>query len=97
MKLGIDVFTKDKANIIRKLRRLQTTHEVSDGGMYHEDTNYSQVHLDTDWDEGQLDAWLYQQKGINYVGTWNLGAYEEAADKAYEALRGSKTIGTEGD
>jgi hypothetical protein len=70
MKLGIDVYTKDKKYIMRRLARLRATMYVCDGGMYMEDRNYSQIHLDTAWTEAELDAWLYRQKGIDYVGTF---------------------------
>ncbi len=69
--LGIDVLTKDKANLIHRLAALKTTESVCDGGMYHEDRSYSQVHLETTWDEDQLDLWLYKTKGIEYVGVFS--------------------------
>lgn len=68
--LGIDVKTKDKAHLIRRLRALKTTDTVEDGGMYHEDRSYSQVWLTTEWSEKELDDWLYRTKGINYIGTF---------------------------
>jgi hypothetical protein len=70
MRLGIDVPTKGKKETIRRLRRLKTTIEVSDGGVYWEDRYYSQIHIDTTWTEEQLDDWLYRTKGIEYVGTF---------------------------
>ena len=70
MRLGIDVLTKGKKETIRRLRRLKTTIEVSDGGVYWEDRNYSQIHIDTTWTEEQLNDWLYRMKGIEYVGTF---------------------------
>lgn len=85
MKLGIDVPTKGKGKTISRLRNLKTTLSVEDGGEYHEDRNYSQIHIDTTWTEDQLDAWLGRAKGVDYVGTFDRGAYEEAVDRAHEA------------
>lgn len=68
--LGIDILTKDKSNLIRRLAALTTTESVCDGGTYHRDRSYSQVHLVTTWDEVQLDLWLYKTKGVDYVGTF---------------------------
>jgi len=69
--LGIDVETKDRRALINRLKRLNTTVAVYDGGKYHQDHNYSQVHLDTVWTEEQLDNWLYKIKTpFGYVGTF---------------------------
>ena len=65
---GIDVYTKDKAKLITRLKGLVTTITATDGGAYREDKNLSQVHLTTNKTEAQLDAWLYKTKGIEYVG-----------------------------
>ena len=65
---GIDVYTKDKAKLIARLKRLVSTITATDGGEYREDKNLSQVHLTTNKTEAQLDAWLYKTKGIEYVG-----------------------------
>lgn len=73
-KLGIDVETRHKANLIRRLATLKTTVSVADGGKYHEDLSFSQVHLETSWSEGDLDLWLYETKGIDYVGTFEMKA-----------------------
>ncbi len=68
--LGIDVETKDKFKIIARLSKLKTTRAVTDGGMYNEDHKYSQIQIDTDWTEAELEDWLYRTKGIEYVGTF---------------------------
>lgn len=72
--LGIDVLTKHKSKLIRRLAALTTTESVCDGGEYREDRTYSQVHLETAWNEDQLDLWLYKTKGIEYVGVFSRGA-----------------------
>lgn len=77
-KLGIDVRTKDKARLMARLRGLVSTVSVQDGGTYHEDPSYSQVWLDTSKTEGELDAWLYGTKGIEYVGTFERKSDEES-------------------
>jgi hypothetical protein len=70
MKLGIDVATLDKGRLIKRLNALKATIHACDGGAYREDPSISRVLLDTDWNEAQLDTWLYNSKGIDYYGTW---------------------------
>lgn len=69
-KLGIDCYTKGKARLMRRLNSLVSTHSVTDGGAYREDLNLSQIHLETAWTEEELDKWLYQTPGLDYIGTW---------------------------
>jgi hypothetical protein len=68
---GIDVETKDKAKLIRRLRALKTTETAEDGGEYHENRQYSQVWITTSWTPEQLDDWLYRTKGVEYVGIFD--------------------------
>lgn len=69
-KLGIDCYTKGKARLMRRLKTLACTVSVTDGGEYHQDRNLSQIHLETAWTEEELDKWLYQTPGLDYIGTW---------------------------
>ena len=64
--LGIDVETKGKREIIRRLKRLISTIDVGDGGEYREDRAYSQVHITTEKTEDELDYWLWKNN-LNYV------------------------------
>jgi hypothetical protein len=73
---GIDVETKHKATVIRRLRALKSTIQVEDGGVYHEDKNYSQIHLKTTFDLDVLENWLWATKGIETIGTFNMGEHE---------------------
>ena len=69
--LGIDVETRDKNRLIKRLAKLKSTQLVEDGGIYQEDTSYSQVHITTDWSEDELDDWLYKvNHQCEYVGVW---------------------------
>ena len=68
MKFIIDVDTRDKKNLMRRLFHLKTTLEVRDGGIYRGDHQCSQVWLETSWSESRLDAWLYRTSGIDYLG-----------------------------
>jgi len=69
--LGIDVRTKDDKKLIAALKRLKSTESVIDGGMYHDEIGYSQVHVDTTMTEDMLDDWLYRVKhGAEYVGVF---------------------------
>lgn len=74
-RLGIDVETRFKATLISRLRALKSTKQVGDGGEYHWDRNFSQVWLETEMTEDQLDDWLYATKGVNYVGTFKWGSH----------------------
>ena len=70
----IDAYTGSAKALIRRLKPLKTTVEVSAGGMYHMDTQYSQVHLTTTKTEAEVDKWLYDMKQpIGYVGVVNKG------------------------
>lgn len=63
----VDVETKDKNNIIRRLSALKSTIAVVDGGAYCQDPLYSQVHIVSNLTEDQLDDWLYKNN-FDYVG-----------------------------
>ena len=68
---GIDVLTKHSAYLRNRLKVLKSTESVVEGGAYWEDRHYSQVHLDTTWTEDELDAWLYNTKGVEAVGIFS--------------------------
>lgn len=70
MKLGIDVRTLNMGLLMNRLAALKTTISVRSGGAYTQDTSLSQIHLDTTWNEAQLDLWLYNSTGIDYIGTF---------------------------
>ena len=69
---GIDVETKDKSKLIRKLGKLVSTIFATDGGAYHQDKAYSQVHVTTQKTEKELEDWLYSKSNVDYVGVFNL-------------------------
>lgn len=72
-RIGIDVTTRTQKRLIRRLAALKTTIDVQDGGVYREDTSYSQVHLITTKTEAEVDDWLYKTKDdIDFVGTFEL-------------------------
>ena len=70
MKLGIDVPTLGMGGTIDKLAALKSTNHVCGGGRYAQDPNYSQIHIDTDLNEAQLELWLYNTKGVAYEGVF---------------------------
>lgn len=74
MKLGIDVQTLGKAKTIARLNRLSAVTSAIDGGVYSQDQNVSQILVDTSWNEQQLEMWLYNTKGIDYLGTFTVDA-----------------------
>jgi hypothetical protein len=61
-KLGVDCETHDKKELIGRLGKLKTTVTVEDGGMYHQDKEYSQIWIDTTMTEEELDCWLFETK-----------------------------------
>lgn len=70
-KLGIDVKTKTAKKLIARLSTLKTTVKVDGPFEYWQDRNYSQILIDTEWTESQLDDWLYKTKhGCEYIGTF---------------------------
>lgn len=68
--MGIDVETRSKRNLIRRLNNLKTTIHARDGGEYHEDRSYSQIWLKTELTMDQVETWLYNLKGdyTDYIG-----------------------------
>jgi len=69
--LGIDCETKGKALIIRRLNALKSVLSASDGGVYHQDANYSQIHVETTMTEDELDHWLWSSKAnFAYLGAF---------------------------
>ena len=71
-KFGIDVETKHKNHLMRRLNALKTTELAEDGGIYHADASYSQVILETSWDEAKLEDWLWATKGIESIGVFKV-------------------------
>lgn len=78
--LGIDCTTKGKAMLMRRLRALDTTISVTDGGEYHQDRSLSQVHLEATMTESELDTWLYRNGMLEYIGTFE--RFPEPAEPA---------------
>lgn len=78
---GIDVSTKDAGWLRLRLSKLRTTLCAQDGGRYHADPGYSQVHLATLMTEDELDTYLYTRNVGEYVGIFDL------MESAREALR----------
>ena len=58
----VDVMTHDKDALMEFFRSAEGITDVSDGGVYHEDNNWSRVYLtalDAVWTLEQLDDLLY--------------------------------------
>lgn len=72
---GIDVETGGKGMLISKLKKLKSTISVSDGGVYWMDKSYSQVWIETELTESELDDWIYNvsfPRWIEIVGIFEL-------------------------
>ena len=69
--LGIDCKTSDIDKLREVLKSLSTTHKIYIAGEYYADLNYSQLWIDTEWSEDELDDWLYNfAHNCDYVGVW---------------------------
>lgn len=70
--LAIDVVTKDAKRLINRLKRLESTKHIENGGMYGMDLSYSQIWIQTTMSENDLDDWLYNvNHGCEYVGIFS--------------------------
>lgn len=81
-RLVIDTTTASKDELMRRLRTQPTMKEVTDGGPYQQDRTLSVIRVVTTLDEHELEAWLYDEKGIDYLGVTVEGstAAKTAAD-----------------
>lgn len=73
--LGIDVDTEGKGLLIGKLRKLNSTIDIMDGGAYHIDKGYSQVWIKTTMTEDELDDWCYNTTFPRYFDI--IGVFEK--------------------
>ncbi|MCY1283625.1 hypothetical protein D9M68_983100 [compost metagenome] len=79
-RLGIDVRTIDTNRLIKRLGALSTTRQISNGGRYGADPTWSQVWIDTEMAEQQLDDWLYRVKhDCEYAGVFERRPGQEVA------------------
>lgn len=67
MNFIIDILTYEKCQVLSRLKRLVSTVDVQDGGVYHQDHSYSQILITTTKTEEELDNWLYENH-FDYVG-----------------------------
>lgn len=73
-KLGIDVRTSSKEKLIRRLNMLSSTISAQDGDVYYEDPLYSQVHVETNKTEEQMEDWLINYSGeVEWCGVFERG------------------------
>jgi len=64
----IDVKTHDVNKLMGRLKRLKSTSNVENGGMYHMGREYSQVWLETSKSLEEVDKWLWRYSNCDYVG-----------------------------
>ena len=67
MEYIIDCYTSDKKNILRRLRRLEMTVYAVEGGAYWQDVSLSQIHLNSNDTEENIEKWLWKNN-FNYIG-----------------------------
>lgn len=67
--LGIDVKTNNARRIRTNLLKLKTVVSVEGPHMYREDNSYSQLIVETEMSENELEKWLYNGN-YDYVGTF---------------------------
>jgi len=70
--IGIDVRTTHTRSLVRKLRRLASTHSAEPAGTYRQDPAWQQVHLTTTMTLEDLDDWLWKRSSVEYAGTFEL-------------------------
>lgn len=76
----VDVTTADKAELMAALAGVSGVVSIQDGGVYREDTAYSQVHieaLNAVWTLKQLDELLYSSN-YDVVGIVGQEVHNEA-------------------
>ena len=64
----IDIESHDAKKLKRKLERLKSTNEMLCISPYHYDTSYTQIVIDTNKTEEDMDEWLYKYSNVDYVG-----------------------------
>lgn len=67
-KFGIDVETHDINKLIGKLKRLKSTVNIENNGVYCMDNSYAQILIDTTKTEKELDHWLWKYSNCDYIG-----------------------------
>ena len=67
MEYIIDCYTSDKKNILRRLRRLVKTVYAVDGGVYWQNVSLSQIHLNSNDTEENIEKWLWKNN-FNDIG-----------------------------
>ena len=66
--LIIDVETHDVNKLMGRLKRLKSTINVENGGMYRMGMEYSQVWLETTKSLEEVEEWLWRYSNCDYVG-----------------------------
>lgn len=67
-RLIIDTTTSSKAELIKRLNAQPFTIKCDDGGAYREDPTLSQIHLVSKITDQEVEDWMYEEKGIDYIG-----------------------------
>lgn len=70
--IGIDVSTRSVNYLLRRLNKLKAVQTAVNGGVYHQDESYSQIHMITSMTEDQVCDWLYftNLEDHEYLGTF---------------------------
>lgn len=72
-RLAIDVYTSSAKRIVSYLRKRKHVSSI-EAALYHQDSTYTQIIVDTTWTEDMMDKWLYETSlPIEYVGVISLG------------------------
>ena len=70
----IDCETKNVKRNISALKKLKSTLQVENGGMYHQDKHYSQIHLVSSKPLPDIEKWFYEHKGVEAIGVVGEGS-----------------------
>lgn len=67
-KLVIDTTTTSKDELLARLKQHPNVSAAADDGSYDEDPSLSRLVVTTELNEYEMDAWLYEQRGVDYIG-----------------------------
>jgi hypothetical protein len=69
----IDCYTDTYKVLIEKLLKVEQTKHIDFNGEYRQDKNLCQVIVETEMSEEELEKWLYNEEGIDYIGVAYVG------------------------
>ena len=72
MRIGIDVRSRDAAQLVRQLRTHKKVQSAELGDVYFIDPAWRQVLVETDMTMEEVDDWLWKRTNVEYAGFWEV-------------------------